>query len=295
MVYKFLITLIMGSSIFAAACCGGGGSSSSVITSDNRAKLEVNYSNKAFVYDVSANGEISKRDSSLEEVQEKIITSFAYAFDNYLQLSTSLSTNKTTKRTNSIETSSSDLSDIVIGGAYEFLPETYYSFWKPRGFLFVNHSIPLGNGRYNSEEISGVDISSTGLHKTTLGSLFFKILGNFDLRVSGEISKYYPKSFEFKVSKENSYNYSMGLGYSPRYLSKTRLGASVTSYVDGRFKLGEESKNQKYTAMTMNASYMVDDTNSLILSYEDETLLGDPENTGLGRKISVGYTHFWML
>jgi len=285
---------------FAASCCGGGAGSSSIVTSDDRAKVYFNYKNTAYVYDVDTSGEVTKRTINESEVLETFRVGGAYLFDNYIQLALSSTISKVTKDNSLINESSTSLSDTNVSVGYEFLKEKYFSYWKPRGFVYFAQTIPTGRSKYESNKPLQTDVTGGGFNRSTVGLTFFKLLKEFDLTLNTSLSYYMKRKFsDVEVYRYPTSEIAIAGGYSPK-MGMWRFGSAISFKYDGHSELQfndgikTNSKNLFLTNLDFSVNYMPDSI-SYTLIYTDQTLLNSNRNTSLERALSLNLSKSFPL
>lgn len=295
-----IFTILFSSISFAASCCGGGAGSSSIITSDDRVKLQFNYKNSAYLYDVDTDGDVTKRSPENSEVLESFKVSTAYQFDNYFQVAIGASVSKVTKKTSRVRESETNIADINITVGYEFLKEQYFSYWKPRGFVYVTQVLPTGNSKYETKSRLQTDVTGSGFHQTRLGVMFFKLIKEFDFTLDSNLTYYFKERF----SNEEVYRYptiesSLSFGYSPS-MGDLRIGGGAAFKYDGHSELifnngtRQDSEGIFVTTLNLSLSYMLNDISYGVI-YADQTILSGSKNTSLERSLSINLAKAFPL
>jgi hypothetical protein len=284
----------------AASCCGGGAGASAIVTSDDRAKIFFNYKNSAYIYDVDKDKNISKRSRNEAEVLETFRLGGAYLFDNYLQLAASSTISKITKETGSLNESSTNIADTSLSVGYEFLKERYFSYWKPRGFIYFSQTIPTGNSKYEAEKPLQTDVTGGGFHQSKVGLTFYKLIKEYDFTFDTGLSYYFKERFEeVSVERYPSAELSFAFGYSPK-MGAWRVGSGVSFKYDGHSELTfndgryNESEGVLLSTVNLSTSYMAN-TISYTLIYSDQTLLTTNRNTSLERALSFNLSKSFPL
>lgn len=298
---KLIFTFFVFNTIVkAASCCGGGAGASTIVTSDDRAKIFLNYKNSAYIYDVDKNNNVTKRSRNEAEVLETFKVGGAYIFDNYLQVALSTTMSKVTKETESRKESSTSIADTNMSVGYEFLKEKYFSYWKPRGFVYFAQTVPTGNSKYEAERPLQTDVTGGGFYQSKLGLTFYKLIKEYDITLDTGITYYFVEEFEdLRVKRYPSTELALAFGYSPK-MGAWRFGSGVSFKYDGHSELNfdngtyNESAGVLLSTVNVSLSYAAN-TVSYTLNYSDQTLLSTNENTSLERGISLNISKSFPL
>lgn len=273
---------------FAASCCGGSSGAINLITNEAKFKSSLTYSNKLYISDISSDKTITKRTRDEKEIREVLNLGFAKSVADFGQLSFEAGVVKITK--NSDEDTS--VSDLKFGYTYEFLPEIFYSPWKPRGFGYLLVDVPIGQSKFQYESKTGTDITSSGLYQVSAGFLFLKNIGQFEYRISSSVTKPLNRDFdnEIKVKKELGYSFSFDVNYS-FFDTDWSVGFS-----QGLQRFGEEkiikqdrqtiSKPQIEHPTTLSVSYQFSEVYSVTGLFINNSLISGAQNTSGYKQIS---------
>ena len=284
MVTRLIILFFISfSKVYAGACCGASASVPTLITTDHKAKVGLIASNTAFVAKANKD-KITNRGNNLQEVSENYTLLGSFLLRDYFQLGITLPYRVNTRRTKNIAESSAGLSDIELSATYEFLPEIFYSKWKPRGFFYFQQSAPISKSVYSSNKFLATDALSSGHYSSGFGLVFLKRWSSFDLNISAELMRPWDRKLNDQVIKrETTQTFSLEGGLS---FSSFRLGGSLTNLREGSFRY--------LTELGINLTY-ISVNYSLGVAYIDQTVLKDAFNTSLNKSITVTAIRFFEL
>jgi hypothetical protein len=200
------------------------------------------------------------------------------------------------------------MGDTRLSFGYEVLPSWSYSVWRPQGFLFAVVSLPTGKSKYEkSDHLAGADVTGLGFYSAALGGILLKRWKNFDAFVIGEFHYSLPRTFgvganSLAVTPGFGVSTGLGLGWSPN-AGAFRLGFRLQPRVDQlpqeRGVLSAPSPSGVGPHLIANCdtgfdlSYMLGSSQTLMVSYTDQTLLGHAVNTNLNRVIAFNFQHRW--
>lgn len=278
---------------WGAACCGGGFAVPAIIAGDNEAQLNLSYAATEVVVDnVDAKGIWRKWDDHTQV--RTLHIEGAHLISDRWQTGFSLPISQRSR----INQDYSGLADISASVGYEYLPDWDYNPIRPKGIGFLQLTIPTGKSRAESR-VGGLDILGNGFWAIGLGTLLTKAIGRYDAFGSLEIHKSFSKSVaknEFEGTLEPGWggNIGFGAGYN---LKSLRIGGNVTwTYEDPIKVVGTTSSPgslERYATFTISASYLLNDDWAGTLSYSDQTLVGNPVNTSLGKTLAVNIQRRW--
>jgi hypothetical protein len=293
----------------AASCCGSGGSLPQLITTDSRAQLTTSLSRDAVIGDVSPSGRAVFRGDSNQEITQTFKIEGAYQLSELWQMGAGV---PVVKRDRSFEDGSettTGLGDLSLSTAFEFMPEYEYSPIKPRGFGFLQLTLPTSPSKYDSDKFLMTDARGRGFYTVTLGVSFVKVRGHFDFLASTEVHEALPRAFAHRSSiADGGYGFtakptpgvsaSLGAGWSPRG-GDFRMGATLAPQYEGPVELNGTSlpstAQQFFWNSTLTVSYMIDREISSTLSYTDQTLVGPAQNAALSRIFALSVMKRWSL
>jgi hypothetical protein len=279
---------------WGAACCGGGFASPSLISGDDKAQLTTSISFTDVVVDNVDSKGIWRSWDEHQNVQVMRVEG-AHILSDLWQLGFSL---PIIQRARQSETHSG-LGDISISLGYEYLTDWNYNPYRPKGTAFVQLTFPTGKSRAESD-IGGLDSRGNGFWALGAGTLLTKSLGPWDSFASIDIHRSFEKrirssSFSGTIKPGLGGNWGIGIGYN---LNKFRLGSSALwTYEDPMTMTSslqtEKGSRESFTTASLSLSYLADAQWSGTISYTDQTLLGDPKNTSLGKGILFQIQQRW--
>lgn len=292
-----LISLINFNTL-AASCCGGGGSMPNIITGDNRGQLGIVTSNSSYTHYADEESKISKRYNDNKETSETLTLSGAYLISELWQTGMSVPFKYNTHQTNTSSENSTGLGDIRIQAAHEFMPEYSFSYWRPRGFIFVEQFIPTSKSTYSASKPLRTDAMGKGFFTTALGFSFNKLISYYDYNFLAEYHYSFKRKFDdVEVTPKGGVSSLISLGVSP-YLGNFRMGTSLmysnefSTKVEGQ--VNSKSNNRYLYEVGVNASYSYDEY-SISLNYSDQTFLGTASNTTLSKTIGISLFKYFSL
>jgi len=292
------LLLILSFKGFAASCCGGGVIMPLLITGDYRAQFNFTASNSAVSYSASEEGLFKERDGTNQEVINTFTFRGAYQVSEYFQLGLALPIQNNNRKTLNREESSTGLGDIRLQLAYEFLPELSFSFWKPRGFIFLNQIFPTSRSTYDSISPLRTDSHGGGFFKTSIGIGLVKNIKSMDFQLMGEIHQGVERSFEkITVDPSGGHSFLLGFGYSPGQ-GNLRLGSALLYSYEGAPEINGQintlAQSKYFWELGLNANYLIG-SYSIMAYYSDQTFLGKAKNTTLSKTLGIGLMKFVEL
>jgi hypothetical protein len=294
------ISCLISLEAFSAACCGGGASLPNLITGDFKAQLTLNASNSAVTHRVDSDGNYIKSDKN--EITESLTLMGAYQFDDLWQVGVSIPYKKNTYQKGDVNESTSGLGDLKLQVAYEFLPEYSYSKWKPRGFVFIQHTFNNAKSTHEFDKEYVTDALGKGFQTTSIGTSFFKIIRSFDISIMGEFHRSQVRSFSsndqnITIKPGDGNSLLVGGGYSPRN-GNLRFGLNLVSSSENESittgDVSEKSTSKETLELGINLGYMLEE-NSYVASYTDQSFFGYGKNTSSAKVISLSIVHFLSL
>ncbi|RLA62674.1 MAG: hypothetical protein DRQ88_08860 [Epsilonproteobacteria bacterium] len=290
------LLLIISFKSFGASCCGGGVIMPLLITGDYRAQFNFTASNSAVTYSVGEDGDFQKRDGTNQEVINTFTLRGAYQISDYLQLGLSLPLQNSNKRTLNREESSTGIGDIRLQMAYEFLPELSFSFWKPRGFIFLNQIFPTSRSTYDSIDPLRTDAHGGGFFKTSIGVGLVKIIKTMDFQAMGEVHQGIKRSFDnITVDPSGGHSFLLGAGFNP---GNFRFGSSLLYSYEGiaeiNGQINSKAQSRYFWELGFNVNYLIDGF-SIMAYYSDQSFFGKAKNTTLSKTLGIGLMKFIEL
>lgn len=189
--------------------------------------------------------------------------------------------------------------DVSTTLSYEYLPDWNYNPYRPKGIGFVQVRLPLGRSRAESE-LGGLDSMGSGFWALGVGTMLVKSWSRWDLYGFFEIHR----SFEKRVSNimiqgrllpGNGGTGELGMGYN---WQKLRTGVSVSESFEDPLNIDSitsvtNGQTERYAVLAISLSYLLDDEWSGAFTINDQTLIGAPANTSLGRGASIQILRRW--
>lgn len=293
---KLFSVLIFSFSLkaYSAACCGGGFATPSVIAGDDKAQLTTSISVMRTDVDyVDPSGVWYKRNQ--KESARTLKIEGAHIFLDRWQVGFSIPVVQKSRQ----DEQSSGLSDISANMGYEFLPDWDYNPYRPKGIGYVQLILPTGKNINEDDSTMKTDSRGKGFWSLGAGTLFTKTWSRLDAFMGFDLHRSFEKSF-----RNNLYggqlkpgwggNFSLGLGYNT---SDWRYGGSLTwNYedpLDVSGSINSRSAPERYTTATLAASYRANDQWASTVSYSDQTVVGKPSNTSLGKSLTLQLQRRW--
>lgn len=298
----FLTLSLISIKGYPAACCGGSSSLPTLITGDYKGQVVLNASNAAVTHDSSEQGTLRKRGANNKEVIETLSLSGAYLVSSYWQVGATLPVRMNSHMTPNREERTVGIGDPKLQLAYEFLPEYGYSWWRPKGFLFLEQSFALSNSTYDASKPLRSDSLGNGLYTTALGASFIKTIQSFDLLFMSEIHQGVKRDFElsgsqFSVLPRLGFSALLGAGLSP-FAGNLRIGATLLYSREGerviRGTINNISTPLYFAELGINVSYLYQNW-SFQASYRDQTYLSVASNTPLTKSLGLSAVKFFDL
>jgi hypothetical protein len=162
-------------------------------------------------------------------------------------------------------------------------------------------TIPIGVSKYESQDPFLTDITGNGFYTTALGAIIMKRWKNWDAFILPKAHYYFPRTFFSQGQTTLVYaglggSFGIGLGLSPGG-SRFRIGLRVQAQKDPSVKTitplsVSNGKNAISSCDTgIDLAYLLKETDTLMLSYTDQTLLGWPMNQNLNRSLTLSFQH----
>jgi hypothetical protein len=227
----------------------------------------------------------------------------AMLLSDRVQLGVSLSLAQHNVANGEISDHAVGLGDTRISLAYELLPLWTYSAWKPQGFTFLILTLPTGRSVYEAQSTTASDVLGNGFYAASTGVIFIKQWGTWDAFLMPELHYSIPRTFSnphysFQVHPGFGGSVAMGGGLSPSG-TNSRLGLRIQPRSDQSRSIPEMTSDLKDIATTftcdvaLDLSYRLGSTDTIMVSYVDQTLLGPAANSNLNRTLGVSFQHRW--
>lgn len=296
MIFKLflpLFLLLYSLHATASSCCGGNASSNQIIIGDN--KYELNF-RTAFRSDFGQTTNKSKAIIYNDEIKDHTYSTSIDAgmmITDYWQAGLKLGFAHKDIKKGTINENQSGLTDLGLQLTHEFLPELYYSRWKPRGFVFLTGNIPFGKNLMSSKKLLRSDIIGNGFYFLGMGALLVKKTGDFTHRFSTEMQR----TFETKENNNTLkpfHRYIISSGTSYQLTDNWNLGFLVAwNYTKPKKIVGNVnsiSLSDQYFDTSFFANYLIAPETLIGLTYLDSSLLGKSRNSSLYRQLTINYT-----
>lgn len=279
----------------AASCCGGGFAFPALILGDDSTQFTSTFSQGQISDDVLENGKWLKRDDDNQSQTLKLDA--ATLISDHWQVGLSI---PVIQRQQSGERSAG-LGDIAVNLGHESFPETSYSPWKPKGLSFLQLTLPTSPSVYDFQTSQAVDSRGRGFYSIGAGLALLKNWITYDANLQTEV--HHSFSREFSASNGQDVTVKPGWGGSVSFgagwnRGDYRLGSSVGINLEEAIRsegAGTSSAGaaQRYYPWSVQGSYMVNVESAVTVSYLDQSLLGDPNNTSLSRSFNISYQKRW--
>ena len=302
MKYSFLL-FFFTFRIFAASCCGGGANFPGLITGDYKSQFVSSINHSSIIGHTNSNKESIFHSKDNNERSQTLKLTGTMQVSDLWQAGLSLPiVRKSFNRPGNTNTHSG-LGDIELHGAYEFLPEYSYSSWRPRGFLFVSATLPTAPSINDPDVILEVERArGQGFMVLKSGFSFFKVLGNWDFQLLGQLEKPFARTFQTKgssIQKHPGLGWSAlaSFGHSP-FGGDFRWGMAFAPSSKAAVRNSENtllSDSQFVWDTTLSLSYLVNFDWSVNFNYTDQTILGPSKNATLSRSSALSIMKKWTL
>lgn len=279
--------------VSAAACCGGGAAFPSLIIGDEKAQLTASYAlTDVAVASVDSNG-VWRESSSRPQIQSFNLEGAHILADRW-----QVGFSAPVQHKSFAQQTYSGWGDVSGRIGYEYLPDWDYHPWRPKGVGFLQIRLPTGKSRAESDR-GGLDSMGSGFWSLGLGSVLTKARGAFDFLATAEIHRSLAKRFSNSQMAGElrpgwGGTWGVGAGYS---LQHVRFGALLTwVYEDPvEVRVFERFKGvaERQATASLSVSFLAGREWAGTLSYSDQTLIGSPVNTSLGRSLSVLLQRRW--
>lgn len=289
---SLLFYLHLISFAYSAACCGSGFVAPSVITTEDKAQFALSFYQSKIHADVNTKSQWNRNSSNDRTKTYKFEA--AHLISDRWQIGGSLPI-ISRKNNSNIDNHSSGTGDLSLQIGYEYLPDWDYNPIRPKGIGYLGIIVPTGKSIYDSDTVTGVDARGKGFWGTGLGTVLIKRWYEWDATCALDFYYYFKKNIsstnsEAKVAPGYTHSQTLGGGWS---FNELRLGALASfSYEDNTKISGttnSESSLKRSATATFLVSYFLPHQQSIVVSYSDQTLLGDPYNTSLSKTFGIFY------
>lgn len=289
----FSLQLLLPVLAHAAACCGGGSAAPALINSDDKAQISTSYGfTEVYADNVDSRG-VWSRGEEHQKVQTLRIEG-AHVFGDRWQAGFALPVIERTQ----FDESHSGLGDVSTQVGYEYLPDWDYNPYRPKGIGFLQLVLPTGKARAESDSGS-LESRGNGFWALGVGTLLSKTIQKFDVYTLLEVHRSFAKKYSNSQSSGEIQpgfggNFALGGGYN---LKDFRIGTSLAwTYedpVDLEGTIDSKGASERYGTAALSFSYLANDHWSYTATYSDQTLIGSPVNTSLGKSVAVLVQRRW--
>ncbi len=286
---------------WGAACCARSAAAPFLILSDDEAQLNVGVSGVDAVAQAS-DEQVYFRNPATTDFTSQLRMDAATLVTDRWQVGASVAWVGRSVGLSSNPDFRFGLGDVRLSLGYEVLPNWSYSVWRPQGFLFSVVSFPTGRSKYEKQD-TAAEVTGLGFYSVGFGGIFLKRWNSLDAFVLGEFHYSLPRRIENGLASETvvpgvGASAGLGLGWSPGG-GALRVGLRLQPRIDQMPKGQAFSGIQESARWISNCdtgldlSYMVGNTETIMLSYTDQTLLGYAINTNLNRVLALNFQHRW--
>lgn len=314
----FLILLgfvFSGGAAWAAPCCAGSSAAPAMISGDDRAQMSLFASRSTVIGDAPSAGIPVFRGASDSETTQTLRLDGAFLLSDRFQMGASVPlvvrgidrpALATTLKTDG-GVGATGLGDLRVNFSYEALPEWGYSVWKPKGYVFLQLTLPTGRSIYEATGPGEVDAIGRGFYTIGMGSLLVKRWSHWDAFAIPEVHYSLERTFldvgssvgsdSMTVAPGWGTSLAFGVGYSPSS-SPMRFGMSLQPiYSQPKrviFSGGESLASYQLTwDASFDVTYLVSSEWSVNANYSDQTLLGPAINSTLSRTVALSLRRGW--
>lgn len=300
MAYYFIILLsLISFKSWGAGCCSSSSSLPNLITGEVSEQFKLSYANSSEIYNVDSQYNRREVDQGTYKLAEKASFSLSSLVSDYFQAGVSINFIQQTYKSSENKETESSLGDSTILLGHEFMPEYYYSRFKPRGFVFVQHSFLAGKSEYNNASRSGTDIISKGYEVTSLGISLIKNYQKWNYAFTYQYGYGHEREYgDLVIRPKGSQTIDFNIG-SSFGLEKFSFNLGFNYYINHGEKLnrGIDIDGQKDSdlsqVISINLGFGLDFNreNSLLLNITDQSLFNNAKNTALTRSIGMSYIY----
>ncbi len=284
----------------AAPCCAQAGGMPSLITGDERISVGASLSNGSVIGDAPAAGgglPVFRDALSTRESRSVLQLNAATLIDgDRLQSGVSVPLQWNRIGTGSRNSSRVAAGDVSLTLGHETLPEWDYSFWKPRGFSFVQLTLPTGRSILESSDAAAGDVTGLGHVAISAGFMALKRWSLWDASALIRLGRVFGRGFDSGISTRSAWSGAFSVGGGVSFAERFRFGGTLgldalsAQAVSGGGLDSTGAGRLVWTAGA-NLSWLRGDDDTLILGYADQTLFGPAYNTSLARTFSLSLMH----
>ena len=303
-IFIFALIALHSPHAFSAPCCGGSSAIPTLITGDDRAQLQASISHGSIIGDAPSAGIPVFRASSDREGLDVFNLAGAYRLFDRGQIGLGVPVISRSRNTPNAQANAAGIGDLILDFAYEAIPDFDYSVWRPKGFVFVQMTLPTSASTYDSVVPFQIDARGRGFYTLGLGAAFLKTISNWDFILSLELHR----SLRRTVTAQDGSNLFLvpnfggtamvGAGYSPGG-GNLRFGISLAPIYEGSIDvygaIDSTSDPQFSWSTSFQCGYLITDEWSAGASYIDQTLMGPASNVSLSRSVLLSVQRRWPL
>jgi hypothetical protein len=302
--FRFLLALLAvtfsGPSARAAPCCAQAGSVPSLITGDERISIGASLSNGNVIGDAPAAGgglPVFRDALSTRESRSVLLLNAASLIEgDRLQAGVSVPLQWNRIGTGSRESSRVAAGDVSLTLGHETLPEWDYSLWKPRGFSFLQLTLPTGRSILESIDSTASDVTGLGHVALSAGFVALKRWSVWDANALVRLGRVFGRGFDSGISTRSAWSGAFSLGGGFSFAERFRFGGTlgvdaVSAQAVSGGGLDSAGAGRLVWIAGANLSWLRGDDDTLVLGYADQTLLGPAYNTSLARTFSLSFMH----
>ncbi len=303
LVYFFLNFFLLKAGAWAAPCCARNAATPSLIVGDDRAQVNLGYSLASAVAEAANDGSLSFFSSSTSDLSQVFRLDGSFLLSDRFQLGASASWVKHFVSQWGLSDSVMGWGDSRLSLAYELIPVWSYSKWKPQVFVFSSLAFPTGRSKYEAENFLLADIRGNGFYGISLGGLVLKYWSSWDLFLLPEIHFSFPRQFQDQANSIYVYpRFGGSLGFGGGWNYKVfrfgvriqpRLDQSTVVILSNRTLQMQTEGFLSVCDTGLDSSVLLSASDSLMLSYTDQTLLGVAMNLNVNRTIALNFQHRW--
>ena len=287
---------------WGAPCCARSAAAPFLILTDDEAQLGFGVSGVDAVADVT--DKVYFRAPNTTDFTSQFRAEGAILLSDRWQMGASLALVGRSVLPNSNPNFTLGLGDTRLSFGYEILPAWSYSVWKPQGFIFAVVTLPTGRSKYEKwDRYSDPDVTGLGFYSAALGGIFIKRWNSIDAFVIGEFHYSFPRTFTNGFVSEAvipgfGASTGFGAGWSPSG-GALRVGLRVQPRMDQLPRSQGVLVSQNPSGWITNCdtgvdlSYMLGNSETIMVSYTDQTLLGHAMNGNLNRVLALNFQHRW--
>jgi len=289
---SLVLLFLYQSRSFGAACCGGSSTAPLIMAKEMKSTVIFSLTKDSLTNSASNDGVTSRRSKEINSITDQLNVGAIYSLSPYLQIAGSFTYLSQHAVTKEAQESSSGLKNGTIQFNYEFLPEYFYSTWKPRGFIFSSLTTPLGKSIYEAKKTFQTDAISDGQYSLNSGLYFLKNWSRWDANFLISFSHFFSKDFEsndqtIQVGNYQNFISNIEVGFTPES-SNSRIGILFNFSYQGKKEISDNPiLNESYhLGLGLNGLYQFSKFN-IGINYLDQSFFNVAKNKELSQTIGV--------